>query len=186
MNNGDNSIFDLVREAVNGIGGLLTGQHKDAMTILRQPTPIKITRAVTSDASGLIGGGWSLLTGANSRPVPLWECPMAMEAWINRIVIDAAGYMPANPYTTGNIRLISSSGVPIQYFPIAGTIAPVIVTEGRLSAPHLTSGEYLAIQGESLLVGIQFTINLQIVLVTGVTTDTPRDVQMRRAMDIMP
>lgn len=177
---------DIIKEAVNALGGLFVRHHKDLITVLRQPTPIKITRSVTSDAGGLIGGGWSLLTGANSRPVPLWECPMSHEAWINRIVIEAAGYMPANPYTTGNIKLMSSSGVPIQYFPIGGVIAPVVVTEGRLSAPHLNSGEYLAIQGESLLVGVQFTINMQIVLVTGVSSDAPKDYQLRHAVDILP
>jgi len=168
----NDNIGDLIRDAVNGIGNIFMKGNRDVITTLRQPTPIKITRTVTSDSGGFIGGGFSALT--NPRPVPLWECPMSHEAWINRLVVEAITYMPANPYTTGNIKLLSSTGNSIYFLPISGVIAPIVITEGRLSAPHLNSGEYISILGEGLLVGIQFKLDMQIVLVSGVSSDTPR------------
>ena len=159
---------DLWQTTLDAVSKLFI-QHTDrVIAAIRQPTPIKISRVVTADASGNIGGGFSALT--NSRPVPLWECPMAYEAWINRIVVDVPGFVPANPYNTGNVKLLSSTGNAIQYLPISGVIAPVVITEGRLSAPHLNSGEYLSILGEGLTVGTMLKFDMQIILVSGMTS----------------
>ena len=166
------SVGDLIKDAVNALGSIFTKSNKDVLTTLRQPTPIKITRVVTSDAGGFIGDGFSTLR--NPRPVPLWECPMAHEAWINRIVIEALTYMPANPLTTGNLKLLSSTGNTIQFLPVGGVIAPIVITEGRLSAPHLNNGEWLTVLGEGIPVSVSLKFDMQIVLVSGVSSDTPR------------
>lgn len=166
------SVFDFVRDAINALGGLFAGQHRELVTVMRQPTPVKITISLQANASGVIA------------PVLLYQCPMSQEAWINRISIQSSAGTPASPLSTGELLCFSGSGELVFFAPIAGVVAPMLITEGRLSAPHLTHGAPLNIQGDGLPANATFRIDLQIVLVTGVSEYTPRD--QTHLVDIMP
>jgi len=165
-----NIVLDVIRDVIAGIGDLFTkGQH-DLITILRQPTPIKYTRVITADAAGNIGGG---LNAGNI--VDVYRCPVSAEGWINRIAITAAGYGPKTPLTQGQAYLTGSTfNELIMMLPVAGQIAPLISTEGRLSAPHLNPGEQLLITGDGFPANVSLKIDLQIVLVQGVSEYTPK------------
>lgn len=173
---------DIIKEAVNAIGSLLTRHNKELITVMRQPTPIKVTFNVTADANGIIGGGLS-----QPQPVTMYQCPMSQEAWINRFAVTAAGHTPGNPLNTGQGQIwISGStmGEPMFWLPVAGTVAPIMITEGRLSAPHLNPGEQMFIVGDTFPPNQPLRFDMQIVLVQGVSGYTPK--HDNKLMDVMP
>lgn len=159
-----------------GIRQALFQTNKELITVLRQPTPIKITKTLTADGNGVIGGG--ILTPASA--IDIFQCPSSHEAWINRISITSPTGTPKTPLITGQVVCFgSTAGEPIFWLPVAGTtlqttVAPVYLTEGRLSAAHLNGGERMLMSADSLPPGTVLRFDLQITLVTGVSVDTPR------------
>jgi len=179
--NGQISVFSIVRDAVNGLGQLFRKQHKEVLTFMRQPTPVKITATVQSNATGVIGGGLT-----NPSPVVLYQCPISTEAWVNRIAVTAQGYTPANPLSGGQAQIWvsgSTAGEPLFWLPLGGIVAPVQITEGRLSAIHLNPGEQMFISGDGLPVSTNFRFDFQIVYVQGVSDYTPA---IPGEVDILP
>jgi hypothetical protein len=167
MNDNGNSIW---QQAWNALAGLLNNNQKDLLTILRTPTPVKISKVLTVDSSGCIGGGLD-----TPDPVELYRCPMSHEAWLNRITITSPEHHPTTPLTTGEAYIIgSTSGEIILFLPINGNVAPVQAPEGRLSAPHLNPGEVVAVVGDQLPVGNHLRFDFQIMLVTGISEYTPK------------
>jgi hypothetical protein len=147
---------------------LFTGHQRSLITILRQPSPIKITEFVTANSSGTIGGGFT-----TPNPVLLWQCPMSHEAWINRFTITSPQYSPANALTTGEAMFMTNLSTPVYFLPIGGDVAPVQINEGRLSAPHFSAGEQLVVVGDALPANVSLRVDLQITLVSGLSADTP-------------
>ena len=136
---------------------------------MRQPTPIKITKTVTADSTGSIGGGYN-----GQYPVVLYSISEAHEAWINRIAVSSPTGTPKTPITTGQCLLAGSMGEPIVWAPFTGTItAPIMFTEGRISAAHLMPCSSLQVTGDTLPANTVLRFDFQIVLVTGVSGDTP-------------
>jgi hypothetical protein len=169
------SIGDLIRDAVNGLGSLLHGHNKDLINVLRQPTPLNLSTVLTANAAGVIGGG---LTSPN--PETIWQCPESHEAWINRIMVHQVPPRPGTPLTTGQAMCTGSTvNETIFFLPLGGVIAPVLITEGRLSAAQLNSGERMLFAADGLPANTQLKIELQIVLVTGMSPDTPKDPHLR-------
>jgi len=173
MTDTSNPVGDFIQDAAqgifNGLKGIFTGQQS-LISILRQPTPIKVTYSVTADGSGTIGGG--LLT---PNPVVLWQCPESHEAWINRVAVRSPGHGPSAPLQTGQVYVTgSTSGELLFFLPIGGSIAPIQVTEGRLSAAHLNPGERIEIAADGLGATTSLRFDFQIILVTGISSDTPR------------
>src|SRR5215469_6339687 len=150
--------LDVVQEALQGVAGyitkLFTQYQHDLVLLLRQPSPQKIKKTLVADGSGNIGGGWG-----SANAVELYMAPVSHEAWVNRISILAAGTTAANPLTTGAVLCTGSSGGIIFSLPAGGAIAPVIITEGRLSAPHLSAGERLDFTATGLHAGTVLTID---------------------------
>ena len=140
------------------------------MTVLRTPTPVKISHVTPVAPNGCIGGGIDA-----PDPFEIYRCPMSQEAWINRITVTAfPKYTSSAPLATGDIYGIGSTAGEIVFFlPINSVVAPVQIAEGRLSAAHLNPGEVLGVVGSSLPPGILIRFDLQILLVTGVSQYTP-------------
>lgn len=147
--------------------------RRELIAILKVPTPIKITTNILTDSTGHIGSGVADFTNA----VTLWECSMAHEAWIHRIVITSPANPPSSPLSTGQILLIGSTGHILAWSPQPGlenNVIPIILEqEGRFSAIHLTPGERIQAVGDGLPTNIQIRFDLQINLVSGVSADTP-------------
>jgi len=163
-----NIFQQVLQDFIGLLGRFIKQSNRDLITVLRQPTPIKIVRSLQADASGTIGGGL-----ANPTPVDVWMCPVSHEAWINRITITSPSGQPKTPLTTGQVMCTAGSGEPIFFLPIAGNVAPLQITEGRLSAPHLNPGSRLVLSADSLPANCNLRIDLQIVLVTGISPDAP-------------
>lgn len=161
---------NILQEAIQAITNLILPTNRELITLLRTPTPIKVTRSFTTSASGVIGGGLNA-----PDPQLIYTCPMSAEAWLHRISITAPGYGPAAPLKTGQIMCLgSTSGEVIFFLPQAGTVAPVQIVEGRASAPHLNSGETCGIVGDGLPNNISIRIDLQLTLLTGLSEFTPK------------
>ena len=162
-------IMDWVKDALH----VLNIWHRELITILRVPTPIKVTKVVTTLPDGCIGSGLD----DSSDPETIWECSMAHEAWLHRITVTSLTHTPANPLTTGQIQLMGSSGQIIAWSPQPGlenNVLPVTMErEGRFSAAHLSPGEKLYAVGDQLPPNIQIRFDLQINLVSGISPDTP-------------
>lgn len=145
----------------------------ELIATLRVPTPIKIVHVVTTLPDGCIGSGLD----DPSNPDTLWECSMAHEAWLHRIVLTSPSYSPASPLDSGQIMLMGSTGQIITWSPQPGTednvIPAILEKEGRFSAAHLTPGERLTVVGDSLPPNIKIRFDLQINLVAGISGDTP-------------
>lgn len=170
-------------QAVNALGALFQRQHGELVTIMRQPTPVKITSFQQASASGVIGGGLAL-----PQPVALYQCPMSQEGWINRISVTAAGWTPGNPLLSGQGQVWitgSTAGEPLFWLPLGGVVAPVQITEGRLSAIHLNPGETVNMVADSLPANQQLRFDFQIVLVQGVSEYTPKSYH-QKLLDITP
>lgn len=161
-----------IQEAFQAIKNLIMPTHEELIRTLRVPTPQKVTKTFTADASGNIGGGLS-----NPVPAVVYVCPVSSEAWLHRFSISSPGNGPANPLKTGEIEFLGSqSGELIYFLPQNGVVAPVQFTEGRASAAHLNSGEQLYIVGDTLPVGTVIRVDLQILLTApGTSVFTPND-----------
>jgi hypothetical protein len=61
----------------------------------------------------------------------------------------------------------------IFFLPVAGNVAPVLITEGRLSAAQLNEGERMLFAADTLPANTTLKFDLQIVLVSGISVDTP-------------
>ena len=162
---------ELIHKGFSSIGNLFRDGIQSMIEVMRQPTPNKVTFQVLTSSTGAV------------PPTTIWMNPMSQEAWINRIAVSAVGYTPAAPLTTGWLTLNGASGDLINFFPIGGTVAPVVITEGRVSAPHLNSGSSLTVTGAGLPASISIRFDLQIILVSGVSQYTPRD---KGLVDINP
>jgi hypothetical protein len=165
--NGNTSIW---KQAWNSVSGLLLHNQEQMMTVLRTPTPVKVSKVVRVDTNGCIGGGIDA-----PDPFEIYRCPMSQEAWLNRITVSSfPKYTSAAPLSTGDIYgLGSTAGEIIFFLPQNSVVAPVQLAEGRLSAPHLNPGEIAGVVGSLLPVGIQLRFDLQVMLVTGVSEYTP-------------
>lgn len=161
---------DLIKDAVNYLGGMLYKNNKDLLNFLRVPTPVKVTYNLVADANGNIGGGF-----ANPNPVLIYQCPMSHEGWVHRLAVTSPSGQPKSPLTTGQLILISGAGDPLMFFPVGGAIAPVLVTEGRGSAFHLNSGSFIRAYGDTFAAGTALRIDMQIILVQGMSEYTPRE-----------
>lgn len=175
---------DIIKEAVNAIGNLIFGTNKQletVITMLKSPTPIKVTQNFLVDPSGCIGGGLS-----SPDPKVLYACPMSAEAWIHRISITVPDYGPSEPLTQGQLMCTGSTAGEVLFFlPYHGDVAPIQIVEGISSAPHLNNGERALIVGDQLPVGIHLRIDLQITIVIGVSTYTPREASPTN-LDVKP
>lgn len=169
------SLGEVLSDGLESLKQLLGLQQQDLVTILRQPSPIKVTKVVTADASGNIGG-----TIAAPNPVMLFQIPMSHEGWINRVTASSPGHGPGAPLTAGEVWVTTNTGVPIFFLPIGGSVAPVIISEGRISAPHLSAGEQVVLSADGLGAGTVLRLDFQIVLVTGVSGDTPLNKHEKR------
>lgn len=157
------------QQAWQALSGLLIAQNQMLLTVLRTPTPTKVTGVFTVDPSGCIGGGLD-----SPNPLTIYRQPMSSEGWLNRITITSPEHHPASPLTQGEVYIIgSTAGEIILFLPISGAVAPVQAPEGRLSAPHLNPGEEVQIVGDLLPVGAHLRIDLQVMNVTGISQYTP-------------
>jgi hypothetical protein len=165
---------NIFKEAANAIASLIFGTNKQletVITMLKTPTPIKVTQNLLVDPSGCIGGGLS-----SPDPKLLYACPSSAEAWLHRITITAPDYGPAAPLTQGQLLCTGSTSGEILFFlPYHGDVAPIQIVEGLASAPHLNNGERALIVADQLPPGIHIRIDLQISIVIGVSTYTPRE-----------
>src|SRR5215469_4341604 len=158
-----------LQQAVQAISNLILPQNRELITLLRQPSPVKVTRVHTVAANGTIG--------VNALEW-LYICPMSTEAWLNRISISSPQHLPSSPLTTGYLICTgSNAGEIIFSLPEAGinnNTLPAQFIEGRVSAPHLSPGETAYIVGGGLTAGDQIRFDLQITLVQGVSEFTPK------------
>lgn len=158
-----------LKQVWDALTGLFVHQNKQLLTVLRTPTPVKISQVFTVSASGCIGGGLD-----TPDPEIIYRCPISHEGWINRITITSPEHHPASPLTQGEALITgSTAGEVILFLPISGAVAPIQAPEGRLSAPHLNPGEEVRIVADMLPVGHHLRFDLQIMLVTGVSEYTP-------------
>lgn len=160
----------MIQEAVQALKNLLLPTHKELIRHLRQPTPQKVSKTFTTDATGTLGGGI-----ANPLPnLQLYECPVSSEAWVNRITLTAPTFGPSNPLKTGEIIVFGSLGEVLVFYPQNGVIAPVQIVEGKHSAPHLNPGESMMVVGDGLPANQAIRFDLQLILITdGISGFTP-------------
>jgi len=161
-------LTDLLATGIGKIADMFQAYQRNMALLIRQPSPLKITVNLTADANGLIGGGF-----ANPNPVLVYEPSMAHEVWINRIAITSPSGQPKTPLTTGQLMIQDGMGTPILFLPVGGSVAPVLVTEGRLSAHHLSYGGRIVAFGDSFTANTSLRIDLQMILVTGVSAGAP-------------
>ena len=163
-----------LQQAIQAITNLIIPTHRELITQLRAPTPIKITKLFTISAAGTLGGSVALPT----MDQIIFSTPMSTEAWLNRITITSPEHGPATPIVSpAQLVLLGSNGEIILQLPeIASTsqVAPTQFVEGRLSAPHLSPGESLIVAGDALPTNAHIRFDLQITLVTGASEFTPR------------
>lgn len=163
------SITDLVKDALH----VLNIWKTEVIFMMRRESPVKVVHQVTVAANGSIGSGlddWS-------NPEPVWQCPTAFEAWLHRISITSPHHGPAAPLTTGELLLFGSQGGVILWTPQPGlqtNVVPEQFVEGHASAPHLSSGEWLYLLGDQLPAAVSIRIDLQVNLVAGVSSGTPK------------
>lgn len=147
---------------------VLNIRHREVLTILRAPTPIKVVEAVQADDHGCIGNGLD-----TPNPVTLWECPMSHEAWLHRITVTSPQHPPATPLTQGEAYLYGSTGQLLTFLPHRGDVAPVQLLEGRLSAPHVMPGERVQIVADQLPPYTTLRFDFSIVMHTGTSEFAP-------------
>lgn len=147
--------------------------NKELITILRTPTPIKVSRVFLTDSNGCIGKGLD-----TPFPESIYTAPMSAEAWVHRITIYCPEHHPSTPLSTGELLFTGSTAGEVIWFlpeqPDNTQIAPMSAYEGSLSAPHLNPGEDLLLVGDQLPPGIHIRVDLQLVLRQGVSEYTPR------------
>jgi hypothetical protein len=162
------------QQMVEAVKNLIIPTHKELITWLRAPTPIKITRVFTVSANGTLGGSVALPDLSQI----IYTSPMGSESWLHRITITSPDHGPATPILSpAQLVLVSSNGPIILMLPeIASTyqVAPTQFIEGRLSAPHLSPGESITVSGDGLPNNAHLRFDLQIVLTQGVSEYTPK------------
>lgn len=178
-------IPDIVKEAINSLGGLLTRNHRELVNHMRTPTPQKVSTLVQVNASGNISNNPSQNYVADGTTgITIYQCPINHEAWIHRIAISTAGgypggavpiYSPKSPLTAGEIVCYGGSQEMLFFLPIGGVVAPIIITEGFASAIHLNGGASMKVVGDGLTANISLRFDMQIMLVTGISEYTPID-----------
>lgn len=159
---------------ISAITNVVMPQHKELITLLRIPTPIKVSRIFKVDTHGHIGGGFT-----NPDPEEVYRCPVSGEAWLHRITVYSQEYSPLDPLDEGELLCTGTTSGEIIFYlpeqPDQKQIAPMQpVLEGRQSAPHLNPGEVVQLVGQSLPVGKHIRIDLQLNFVTGISEYTPR------------
>lgn len=159
-------------DILSDINDALTKTLYDFITVLREPTPLKITHVVRTDENGCIGGGLD-----SPDPHTLWECPMSQEAWVHRIHIMSPQYPPADPCMTGQMVCYGSTAHETIFFLPEWQnhqICPAErIQEGSKASPHLNSGEKMWLVGDQLPPHCTFIFQFQIVLVAGISGYTP-------------
>lgn len=162
----------MIQQMAQAIKNLILPVHGELIRQLRVPTPQKVTKTFTADASGNIGGGFT-----NPVPLIIYTCPVSSEAWLHRITFTTPANGPANPLKTGEIELLGSqSNEVILFLPQNGVVSPVQFTEGRASAAHLNAGESVWIVGDTLPAGTVIRVDLQFLIISeGVSAFTPND-----------
>lgn len=171
MTENSSGIGQIFVEGFRAINNLLFANHRELITVLRTPTPVKIARSVQADDHGCIGSG---LDAPNPREI--WRCPMSTEAWLHRITITSPDYTPNNPLTEGQLLFTGGTGQVIIFTPQPPetNVLPAQFVEGHLSAPHLSSGETLLLVGDQLPADLLLRVDLQVLLNTGISEFTPR------------
>lgn len=167
---------NILQEAIQAISNLILPSQKELITLLRTTTPIKVSKLFTISGTGGLGGTVALPTFDQI----VYTAPISSEAWLHRITITSPEHGPGSPIVSpAELVLIgSTAGEIILSLPeIASTyqVAPTQFVEGRLSAPHLDRGESLCVNGDGLPNNAHLRIDLQIVLVQGVSEFTPKD-----------
>lgn len=163
-----------LQQAIEAIKNLILPNQDELLTWLRVTTPIKITKVFTINNSGTLGG--SVANPDLSQII--YTSPMGSESWLHRITISSPEHGPSAPIISpAQLVLVSSNGPIILQLPeIASTyqVAPTQFVEGRMSAPHLSSGESLTVSGDGLPANNHLRFDLQISLVSGLSQFTPR------------
>jgi hypothetical protein len=98
-------VWEEVRHALENFFG---PQQKELITLLRAPTPVKVSRMFTVGAGGIIGGGVALPT----LDQIIFSCPESSEAWIHRITLSSPENTAANPIQASLQTLNSGQGNP--------------------------------------------------------------------------
>jgi hypothetical protein len=162
-----------IQQAVDAILNLIHPVNRELLTLLKGNTPIKITNSFTVPANGILGGG----VATPDLSLVIWTAPMSSEAWLNRIMITSPQHLPSAPLTTGALALVGSTMgeiiVTAPDSPAANTI-PIQFTESLNSAPHLDRGEKVTLSGTGLTAGDIVRVDLQIVLLQGISELTPK------------
>jgi len=164
------SILDQITDV---IWNFISPISKDVLTVLRVPTPIKVTKMIPISSTGNIG------TSFNDLSNVIYTAPVSTEAWLHRITITCPENGPGNPIVSPAVMQIMGTTfgeVILQLPEIATTeiLVPNQFIEGRLSAPHLDRGESLCVSGNGLPAGAHIRFDLQISLVQGITEFTPK------------
>lgn len=84
-----------LEQGIQAIKNLLLPHHKELITQLRQPTPMKVTTILTTTAAGTLGT--AVATPDFSSIV--YRNGMGSEAWLHRISISSPSNTPGNPIT---------------------------------------------------------------------------------------
>lgn len=100
----------------------------------------------------------------------LYHCPVGYFASIHRIEINSPGATGAAPLTGAGMSMgffLNDFNVyGNQFYPIpavgGGVIAPVVITEGNLSAKVLRPGESVFVVGSGFVTGTNVSVRLQI------------------------
>jgi hypothetical protein len=163
----------LLQEAIQAISNLILPTNKELITLLRTPTPVKISRIFSISATGTLGGSAALPDLSQI----IWTSPMGSESWLHRITITSPEHGPSSPIISpAELVLMGSSGEVILILPEIATtyqVAPTQFVEGMMSAPHLSPGESVSVSGDGLPANAHIKIDLQITLVQGVSEYTP-------------
>jgi hypothetical protein len=85
------------QQITQAIANLFLPHHKELLTQLRVPTPMKVSKLLTISAAGTIGGSVALPT----LDQIIYTAPMSSEAWLHRITITSPENGPANPIGGG-------------------------------------------------------------------------------------
>lgn len=170
-----NEPIGVLQQVVQAITNLIVPVNKELVTILRTPTPVKISKMFAITASGNLGG--SVASPDLSQIV--WTSPISAESWLHRITITSPEHGPASPILSpAELILVgTAAGEIVLSLPEIATtsqVAPTQFVEGRLSAPHLSPGESLTVSGDGLPAGSHIRIDLQLTLVQGVSEFTPK------------
>jgi len=163
----------IIEQVTTAIRNLILPTHKELISTLRVPTPIKVTEIIQIGPGGNIGSDFNDLSNI------VYTCPLSAEAWLHRITITCPENGPGVPIIAPAVMQIMGTtfGEIIFQLPeISNTdiLVPNQFIEGRQSAPHLDRGESLCVAGNGLPAGAHIRFDLQINLVQGFSEYTPK------------